>query len=79
MRKRFGILLAMLFSGILGVFVWGVLLPREPSYQGKRLSAWLSNWTKSCPRKLLGNEWSSGDSVIQQDWNECHSSSAADA
>jgi len=43
MRKRVKIAFVLLLVTLAGVIVWQVLYTqeREPSYQGKRLSAWL--------------------------------------
>jgi len=41
MRKRVQIALAVLLLTLLGVTAWQVFLPREPVYQGIRLSGWL--------------------------------------
>src|SRR5229473_999643 len=41
MGKKSGILLAVLFTALLGGLVWMLSPPTEPAYQGKPLSAWL--------------------------------------
>jgi len=44
MGKRRRILLAFLLVALIGGLGWLVLRPREPAYQGKRLSVWLEQY-----------------------------------
>jgi HEAT repeat protein len=46
MRKRVQVALAISFLILVGVFAWQVLEPREPVYQGKTLSSWLSGYQR---------------------------------
>ena len=43
MRKKRGILLAVLFVALLGGLVWLLSPPAEPVYEGRPLSAWLKD------------------------------------
>jgi len=45
MGKKRGILLALSFAALAGGVVWLLSRPAEPVYQGKPLSAWLSEFT----------------------------------
>ena len=46
MRKRVQIAVAvLLFLGLFGFTAWQVVRPREPVYQGRRLSAWLERFS----------------------------------
>jgi HEAT repeat protein len=47
MGKKRRILIAALLVILLGGFAWWLLHPREPSYHGKSLSAWLVQYTES--------------------------------
>src|ERR1700722_4378595 len=44
MGKKRRILFSALLVMLLGGFAWWLLLPSEPSYQGKPLSAWLQEY-----------------------------------
>jgi HEAT repeat protein len=45
MGKKRGILLGVLFVGLAGGLIWMLSRLTEPAYQGKRLSAWLSEYS----------------------------------
>ena len=45
MRKRWQFVLVIMFLAIAGEVAWQLLSPREPFYQGKRLSQWLQGYT----------------------------------
>jgi hypothetical protein len=47
MRKRKGIVLAMVGLALVGWSSWEALRTREPQYQGKRLSAWLEEYNRA--------------------------------
>ena len=45
MRKRYGNLLAIMVVGIVGALAWVAWPSREPVYQGKSLSVWLTGFS----------------------------------
>ncbi len=47
MSRRLTILCVVAFVGTLVGVSWICLAPREPAYQGKALSAWMDEWSKS--------------------------------
>jgi hypothetical protein len=47
MGKKRRILFSALLVMLLGSFAWWLLLPSEPFYQGKSLSAWLEDYVST--------------------------------
>src|SRR5664280_3588534 len=45
MRKRIGIVLAVLITALIGGLIFRILLPHELAYKGKPLSYWVDPWT----------------------------------